>query len=109
MCGCRCSTGWTRSGRSAGSYPVSTAFLSPKVTRQVLDRLPAAPVPSGEDLARVAALNTRERETLVLLSQGLSNAEIGARLWVTEETVCANRVQAAMLAQRAGLLDQRTD
>jgi DNA-binding CsgD family transcriptional regulator len=53
---------------------------------------------------------------LVLLAQGLSNAEIGARLWVSEGTVkthlyrvfakldCDNRVRAATLAQRAGLL-----
>ena len=57
-----------------------------------------------------------ERETLILLSQGLSNAEIATELWVTERTVkthvyrtftklgCDNRVKAAMLAQRAGLL-----
>jgi DNA-binding NarL/FixJ family response regulator len=97
------------------------AFLSPKITRQVLDRLPAAPVLSPEDLAGVAALSPREREILVLLSRGLSNAEIGARLWVTEGTVkthvyrvftklgCDNRVRAAMLAQRAGLLDEHDD
>jgi DNA-binding NarL/FixJ family response regulator len=92
------------------------AFLSPKVTRQVLDRLPApAPAPAA-DLARVEALSSREREVLVLLAQGLSNAEISAQLFVTEGTVkthlyrvftktgCENRVQAAMLAQRTGLL-----
>jgi DNA-binding NarL/FixJ family response regulator len=93
------------------------AFLSPKVTRQVLNRLPAPPVVPDEDLARFATLSTREREILTLLAQGLSNAEISNRLWVTEGTVkthlyrvfaklgCDNRVQAAMLAQRAGLLD----
>ncbi|GAB7044137.1 MULTISPECIES: response regulator transcription factor [Catenuloplanes] len=92
------------------------AFLSPKVTRQVLDRLPAPPVVSPEDLARVESLSSREREVLILLAQGLSNAEISAQLFVTEGTVkthlyrvftkvgCENRVQAAMLAQRAGLL-----
>jgi DNA-binding NarL/FixJ family response regulator len=93
------------------------AFLSPKITRQVLNRLPATRIPPAEELARVAALSTREREILVLLSQGLSNAEIGTRLIITEGTVkthvyrvfaklrCDNRVRAAMLAQRAGLLD----
>jgi DNA-binding NarL/FixJ family response regulator len=92
------------------------AFLSPKVTRQVLDGLPAQPVAGAEELRKVATLSEREREVLVLLAQGLSNAEIGARLWVSEGTVkthlyrvfakldCDNRVRAAMLAQRVGLL-----
>ncbi|MDG4831552.1 response regulator transcription factor [Solwaraspora sp. WMMD1047] len=92
------------------------AFLSPKVTRQVLDRLPPPPAPAQEELRMVATLSDREREVLVLVAQGLSNAEIGARLWVSEGTVkthlyrvfaklgCDNRVRAAMLAQRAGLL-----
>jgi len=92
------------------------AFLSPKVTRQVLNRLPAAPTSPAEELARIDTLSAREREILVLLGQGMSNAEIGTRLFITEGTVkthvyrvfaklqCDNRVRAAMLAQRAGLL-----
>ncbi|WP_033342128.1 response regulator transcription factor [Catenuloplanes japonicus] len=93
------------------------AFLSPKVTRQVLDRLPAPSAVPAEDRAKVDSLSAREREVLVLLAQGLSNAEISAQLFVTEGTIkthlyrvftkigCENRVQAAMLAQRTGLLD----
>jgi DNA-binding NarL/FixJ family response regulator len=92
------------------------AFLSPKVTRQVLNRLPAAPTSPAEELARIDTLSAREREILVLLGEGMSNAEIGTRLFITEGTVkthvyrvfaklqCDNRVRAAMLAQRAGLL-----
>ncbi|WP_326554043.1 response regulator transcription factor [Micromonospora sp. NBC_01813] len=93
------------------------AYLSPKITRQVLNRLPAATGRPKEDLAKADLLSDREREVLVLLAQGLSNAEIGQRLFVSEGTVkthvyrvfaklgCENRVQAAMLAQRAGLLE----
>ncbi|MFC4068927.1 response regulator [Actinoplanes subglobosus] len=92
------------------------AYLSPKVTRQVLDRLPAAPTGPDRDREKIEALSGREREVLVLLAQGLSNAEIGQQLFVSEGTVkthvyrlftklgCENRVQAALLAQRAGLL-----
>jgi DNA-binding NarL/FixJ family response regulator len=94
------------------------AYLSPKITRQVLDRMPARPIRPTEDLVKVDTLSERERDVLVLLAQGLSNAEIGQRLFVSEGTVkthvyhvfaklgCDNRVQAAMLAQRAGLLDR---
>ncbi|GAA3725221.1 response regulator transcription factor [Plantactinospora mayteni] len=93
------------------------AYLSPKITRQVLNRLPTVTVRPEEDLAKVSMLSGRERDVLILLAQGLSNAEIGQHLFVSEGTVkthvyrvfaklgCENRVQAAMLAQRAGLLE----
>jgi DNA-binding NarL/FixJ family response regulator len=72
------------------------------------------------DLHRAAANRTelladREREVLVLLSQGLSNHEIAERLFLVEGTVkgyvtailrklgARNRVEAALLAYRAGL------
>jgi DNA-binding NarL/FixJ family response regulator len=35
----------------------------------------------------LAALSTREREVLTLMAEGLSNAGIGKRIWVTEGTV----------------------
>ncbi|WP_430791156.1 response regulator transcription factor [Actinoplanes sp. G11-F43] len=94
------------------------AYLSPKITRQVLDRMPAPAARPDRDSARLEGLSTREREVLILLAQGLSNGEIAQQLFVSEGTVkthvyrvftklgCENRVQAAMLAQRAGLLDE---
>jgi DNA-binding NarL/FixJ family response regulator len=35
----------------------------------------------------LAALSAREREVLILMTEGLSNAGIGRRLWITEGTV----------------------
>ncbi|MFD7450922.1 response regulator [Kitasatospora sp. NPDC059827] len=64
-----------------------------------------------------AALTGREREVLLLLARGLTNTEIGRSLHLSvggvKEHVSAllaklavnNRVQAALWAQRAGLLD----
>lgn len=72
-------------------------------------------------MARVERLTDRERDVLVLLAEGLSNADIGVRLHLSTGTVkdhvsailtklrVAGRVQAALLAQRAGLLDSDPD
>ena len=103
--------------RAIRAAAAGEAFLTPSVTRQVLDRLPAA-VPPQEKAAveRLATLSDREREVLLLLAQGLSNGAISEQLWITEATVkthvsrvftkleCDNRVQAALLVHRAGLL-----
>jgi len=89
--------------------------LSPTVSSAVVDRyLSAGADQAGRDL--VGLLTHREREVLVLLADGLSNAEIGGRLFLSVGTVkdhvsailakfdVGTRVQASLLAQRAGLL-----
>jgi len=64
--------------------------VSPRITRQLLDRystqLPASglPVDDGDPLQR---LTQREREVLVSLATGLSNAEIAQLLVLSETTV----------------------
>ncbi|WP_441251036.1 response regulator [Kitasatospora sp. McL0602] len=98
------------------------AVLSPGVTRTVIDRMldggagkpEAASRPGPEE--RLAALTGRERDVLVLLGQGLANAEIGRQLGIGVGTVkthvsavlvktgADSRVQAALLAYRTGLL-----
>jgi DNA-binding NarL/FixJ family response regulator len=93
------------------------AYLSPDIARRVI-----APYREG-DRARsaearevAAALTDREREVLALLGAGASNAEIGMRLHLVEGTVkgyvsailaklgVRNRVEAAVLAYRAGIV-----
>lgn len=92
------------------------AILSPKITRHLIDRY-VGPDDSRGDAARqrVGALTERERDVLVQISAGSSNAEIAKRLLISEGTAkahvsriltkldCANRVQAAILAHDAGL------
>lgn len=93
------------------------AFLSPMVARRVIalggDRMSRRP--AARD--RTGTLTDRERDVLALVGAGLSNAEIGRRLFLVEGTVKSylstifnrlgvrNRVQAAILAYEAGLVD----
>lgn len=91
--------------------------MSPKASRAVWQSHPGAAVLGDEDAARVGRLTDREREVLVLIAEGLSNADIGTRIHLSAGTVkdhvsailtklrVGGRVQAALLAQRAGLLD----
>ncbi|MEV7724652.1 response regulator transcription factor [Streptomyces sp. NPDC087917] len=93
------------------------AYLSPAATRHVVDQLAGGRATGrGEDARRrVDALTERERGVLALLGEGLSNADAGRRLHMSEATVktyvsrilaklgCENRVQAALLARDAGL------
>nr|WP_218860063.1 response regulator transcription factor [Petropleomorpha daqingensis] len=96
-----------------------TATLSPKVTAALIDSYVdrrAAPR-RAEAQRRIADLSDREREVLVLLGSGESNAELARTLYVSEATVktyvsrlltkldLANRTQAAILAHEAGLLE----
>jgi DNA-binding NarL/FixJ family response regulator len=88
--------------------------LASKVTRAVVDGYLETVRPA--DLPGVDRLTSRERDVLILLAEGLSNAEIGARLHLGVGTVkdhvsailgklrVGSRVQAALVAERAGLL-----
>ncbi|MFF8957750.1 response regulator [Streptomyces sp. NPDC014894] len=93
------------------------AYLSPGATRHVVDQLASGRSVARNERARtlVSQLSARERDVLALLGEGLSNAEAGRRLHMSEATVktyvsrilakleCENRVQAALLARDAGL------
>jgi DNA-binding NarL/FixJ family response regulator len=93
------------------------AMLAPTVTRRLIEEFAAGGGAQAAAAAkRLEALTEREREVVVAVAKGLSNAEIGDRLAMSEATVKAhvsrvlaklgmsNRVQAAILAHDAGLL-----
>ena len=93
------------------------ALLAPEVTRRVIGRMTGAredrPRPQAPGLERLTA---REREVLVSLGRGLSNAEIAAAFVLGEATVkthvsnvlaklhLRDRVQAVVYAYEAGLI-----
>ncbi|MEV6158849.1 response regulator transcription factor [Nonomuraea sp. NPDC052129] len=92
------------------------AMLSPSVTRRLIDAfVDRAPSRSDSARRRLAALTGREEDVIRALARGLSNAEIGRDLRLSEATVKAhvsrvlaklgltNRVQAAILVHDADL------
>jgi len=82
------------------------SLLDPRTTAKVLERMRAA----AEDKGPVAALSEQERMVLALIGEGLTNREIGERMFLAEKTVknyvshllaklgMQRRTQAAILA-----------
>jgi len=64
------------------------ALLAPSVTARLLGRFARLPIPADERHAdALHELTEREREVLILVAQGLSNAEIAEHLTLAEPTV----------------------
>jgi DNA-binding NarL/FixJ family response regulator len=99
------------------------AVIAPSATRRLLDafgqQLPDRQSAGAAAHPELDQLTAREREILIELAGGLSNAEIAGRLFVTEATVkthlgrvlaklgLRDRVQAVVYAYEAGLVDRR--
>ena len=104
------------------SPPVPPVALLPPVEPKTADDFEALEPPSvsfqsqAGDLAAVAALTAREREVLLLLARGFSNADIGETCYISEGTVkthvgnilakleLRDRTQAVIFAYEAGVV-----
>ena len=93
------------------------ALLAPSVTRRMIAQFAAQKPRAPRSAAVVSDLTDREREVLVLLGKGMSNAEIGSELFISEQTVkthvgkvlakigARDRVQAVIFAYDSGLAE----
>lgn len=91
------------------------ALLSPSVTKRLLERV-ATGLRDAPDARRLEPLTEREREVLTLVGQGLTNDEIGARLYLSPLTakthvsrimaklLARDRVQLVVIAYETGLV-----
>ncbi len=93
------------------------AVVAPRILRRLLDQFGTfLPDPSATPTTRIDVLTEREREVLVLVARGMSNAEVARKLSVSETTVkthvghmltkldLRDRVQAVVLAYETGLV-----
>ncbi|MGX1886235.1 response regulator [Streptomyces sp. NPDC055287] len=95
------------------------ALLSPEITKRLIGQFIKARVSaraSARPVRTVEDLTAREVEVLVLIAQGLSNADIAGRLTITDHTVkthinrlftkmgLRDRAQAVILAYELGLV-----
>jgi DNA-binding NarL/FixJ family response regulator len=93
------------------------AVVAPSTTRRLLDRFaPMLPAGEAQAASELEELTEREHEVLILVAQGLSNAELAQRLFVSEATVkthvgrilaklgLRDRVQAVVYAYENGLV-----
>jgi DNA-binding NarL/FixJ family response regulator len=92
------------------------ALLAPSVTRRLIEAFARRPPETAPSPSRLASLTARERDILLRLARGRSNAEIAGELYVSETTVkthvghllaklgLRDRVQAVILAYETGLV-----
>jgi DNA-binding NarL/FixJ family response regulator len=98
---------------------VGNALIEPRMTKRLLEEFARRPglIPRGEIPSRLSTLTDRELDVLREVARGLSNTEVGERLYIGEATVkthithiltkldLRDRIQAVVLAYECGLVE----
>jgi DNA-binding NarL/FixJ family response regulator len=91
-------------------------MLAPAVIRRLIEEFCRRPPPDADPPPALSQLSQRERDVLLLVAQGMSNAEIAQKLFLGETTVKSHlarvftqldlrdRVQALVFAYETGLV-----
>jgi DNA-binding NarL/FixJ family response regulator len=92
------------------------ALLAPVITRRLIEDFCRGPMPGTQAGAATTRLSERELEVVRLVARGMSNAEIAARLFLSEATIKSHvarvlakldlrdRVQIAVFAYENGIV-----
>jgi DNA-binding NarL/FixJ family response regulator len=92
------------------------ALLSPSVTRRLVSEFAARTKQPSEPYPKLAELTSREREVMALVAEGLTNSEIGERLFMSPATArthvsriltklgARDRTQLVVMAYESGLV-----
>lgn len=92
------------------------ALLAPSVTKRLIEEFARRPEPAKNKTKQLETLTDRERDVLIEVARGLTNAEIAAKLHVSETTVkthvahlldkleLRDRVQAVIVAYESGIV-----
>jgi DNA-binding NarL/FixJ family response regulator len=92
------------------------ALLAPAITRRLIEDFCSGPAPGVAAASETGRLSERELDVVRLVAQGMSNAEIAAKLYLSEATIKSHiarvlaklglrdRVQVAVFAYEKGIV-----